>query len=556
MKNKGYLFICEGIDNVGKTTIVDALYESLLSRKIACSKYSFPGKTPNTLGSFVYNLHHGKTDIVKDPINSISLQLLHVASHIDIITRKIIPDLNAGKVVLLDRFWWSTLAYGIANRIERVILKGIVSLENKVLEKTLPTTIYFIEREFDYSGYNLIYRNKVCNEYTKIIKTESLKYRVKVVTNINLESTIKTIENDIIQQIEVVSADHHKQGAENKINPLDKISSPQSYFSFVVPSKVMPSIIYDTYWKFAVERQRVFFNRLSGLEKPWTEDKIMQTYKFTNTYRASDRVSQYLIKNVIYNKAHSLEDTIFRILVFKIFNKIDTWELLESKIGLIDYKSFDYNKYDLILSSALEAKQPIYSAAYIMASGKTSFGYNRKHQNHLALIEYMMRDKFAYKVSKARNLENLYELLIQYPTIGRFLAFQYAIDINYSEACNFSEMDFVVPGPGASVGIGKCFSSLGSYSEADLIRYVTERQNEEFDRLELNFKSLWGRPLQLIDCQNIFCEVDKYSRVAHPEITGSTGRTRIKQRFVPSGQKIDYFFPPEWGINDLIKEGF
>lgn len=553
MRNKGYLFIFEGIDNVGKTTIVEALYKSLLTRGIPCSKYSFPGNTPNTLGSFVYDLHHGKTDIVKDPINSISMQLLHVASHIDIITKKIIPDLNASKVVLLDRFWWSTLAYGIANGIERRILKNIISVENKVLGKTLPTTIFFIERESDYSGYNLSYRNKVCNEYMKIIKTESLKNRVKVVSNIFLESSIKTIENDISQQIEAVSADHPKLGAENKKNILDEILKPQS-FSYVVPSKIKPSIIYDTYWRFAVERQKVFFNRLNGLEKPWTEDTIMQTYKFTNTYRAADRVSQYLIKNVIYNKSHSLEDTIFRILIFKIFNKIETWELLESTIGLIEYKSFDYNKYNLILSSAIEAKRPIYSAAYIMASGKTSFGYNRKHQNHLALIDHMMRDKFVYNVSNAKTLEKLYELLIQYPTIGKFLAFQYAIDINYSEACNFSEMDFVVPGPGASTGIRKCFSSIGSYSEADLIRYVTERQNEEFDRLGLNFKSLWGRPLQLIDCQNIFCEVDKYSRVAHPEITGSTGRTRIKQRLVPSEKKIDYFFPPKWGLNDLIKE--
>src|SRR5258707_9985183 len=40
-----------------------------------------------------------------------------------------------------------------------------------------------------------------------------------------------------------------------------------------------------------------------------------------------------------------------------------------------------------------------------------------------------------------------------------------------------------------------------------------------------------SRRLQLIDCQNLFCEVDKYARVAHPNIAGRTGRTRIKQKF-------------------------
>ena len=39
---------------------------------------------------------------------------------------------------------------------------------------------------------------------------------------------------------------------------------------------------------------------MNNKSAPWTSDYILQTYKFTNTYRASDRVSQYLINNVIY----------------------------------------------------------------------------------------------------------------------------------------------------------------------------------------------------------------------------------------------------------------
>jgi hypothetical protein len=60
---------------------------------------------------------------------------------------------------------------------------------------------------------------------------------------------------------------------------------------------------------------------------------------------------------------------------------------------------------------------------------------------------------------------------------------------------------------------------------------------------------LRGRPLQLIDCQNLFCEVDKYARVAHPDIAGHSGRTRIKQRFAPVADRVPAWFPPRWGIN-------
>ncbi|WP_243147218.1 nucleotide kinase domain-containing protein [Scytonema sp. UIC 10036] len=57
--------------------------------------------------------------------------------------------------------------------------------------------------------------------------------------------------------------------------------------------------IFDTYWRFATLRQEVFFNKINNAPQPWTNDSIIRSYKFCNAYRASDRVSQYLIKNVI-----------------------------------------------------------------------------------------------------------------------------------------------------------------------------------------------------------------------------------------------------------------
>ena len=139
--------------------------------------------------------------------------------------------------------------------------------------------------------------------------------------------------------------------------------------------------------------------------------------------------------------------------------------------------------------------------------------------------------------------------------IGDFLAYQFVTDLNYSEICDFSEMEFVVPGPGARDGIHKCFSDLGGLSEPDIIRLVTDRQEYEFERLELAFRSLWGRRLQLIDCQNLFCEVSKYARVRHPDVTGVNDRNRIKQVYRPSGDPIEFWFPPKWAIDAQLQYG-
>lgn len=323
--------------------------------------------------------------------------------------------------------------------------------------------------------------------------------------------------------------------------------------SHLAPAKA--SEVYESYWRFAAERQEVFFRRARAETRPWTDNPVLAIYKFTNAYRASDRVSQYLIRHVIYRDdlPNTPREVFFRILLFKLFNKIETWELLEDSLGPILFEDYRFAAYDEILSGAMRAGQRIYSAAYIMPPGSRAFGRSTKHQNHLLLLESMMADRLADRLAQTRTMQEGFEKLRAYPTIGDFLAYQFITDINYSELTDFSEMDFVVPGPGARDGLRKCFVDPGGLNEPELIRLMADLQEREFERLGLSFQSLWGRRLQLIDCQNLFCEVDKYARVAHPQIEGKTGRVRIKQKFDPTPERIDLFYPPKWKLNDKIR---
>ena len=322
--------------------------------------------------------------------------------------------------------------------------------------------------------------------------------------------------------------------------------------SHLLPIKVSP--VFDTYWRFAAERQNVYVRRLAKQAEPWTHDPVISIHKFTNAYRAADRVSQYLIRRVIYRDdlPKSDAEVFFRTLLFKLFNKIETWELLEHTFGAVTFKAYKFEHYDRLLGEAMRAGGRIYSAAYIMPPGGSAFGHVAKHQNHLRLLEKMMTDDLAGKLSKMRKMQPAFELLRSYPTIGDFLAYQFVTDINYSEVTDFSEMEFVIPGPGARDGLRKCFADSAGLNEAELIRLVADNQEREFERLGIKFQPLWGRRLQLIDCQNLFCEVDKYARVAHPEVSGISGRTRIKQKFSPTGPLERPWYPPKWGINDKI----
>lgn len=310
-----------------------------------------------------------------------------------------------------------------------------------------------------------------------------------------------------------------------------------------------PTVVFDTYWRFAAERQAVFFRRLQRQPPPWTKDGVLQKFKFTNAYRILDRVSQYLVRNVIYSGMQTEEEVFFRTILFKLFNKVDTWELLLRELGEISWAKYRRKSYDAVLTSAKADGARIYSPAYIMPSGSGPLRNPLKHRTHLALIEMMMKDCLYSRIAKTSSMREVFEALREYPTIGDFLAYQFATDINYSELTHFSEMEFVMPGPGARSGIRKCFADLGGLNEVELIKRVAKTQSQEFVRRELSFQTLFGRPLQLIDCQNLFCEVDKYARVAHPEIRDPNGRKQIKQTFQGNATPIEYFFPPKWGLS-------
>lgn len=551
-KLTGHLVVVEGPDGVGKTTICQGLMHALRADDVRAELLSFPGKEPASLGELVYRVHHDQKAHGVEQISPLARQALHIAAHLDAIERRIMPLLQSGTVVILDRFWWSAWVYGIVSGCHRKKLRALVEAERSAWGSAHPALAILLRRSAPLDRNDpTAYWQSLAHEYEQLAERESRLYPVEVLDNTDAPAdVVKFITDQITSRIIAPSSSKVEQFQLGFGRDFDTTLHPSSH---ILPLR--PTIVYDTYWRFAAERQEIFFKRINNASPPWTSDPILQEYKFTNAYRASDRVSQYLIRHVIYRPdlPSSPQEVFFRIMLFKLFNKIETWQILEEQIGPILVEDYSFTRYDRVLSHSMEAGNAIYSAAYIMPSGGRALGHERKHRNHLALLERMLADSLPDQLTDASSMQRAFALLKSYPTIGDFLAYQYVTDINYSEITNFPESEFVVPGPGSLDGIRKCFRDLGGLSEPEAIKFIAERQDAEFERLGLTFRSLWGRPLQLIDCQNLFCEVDKYSRVYHPEVQGLSGRSRIKQRFEETPNLPKPWYPPKWGINDIIE---
>lgn len=146
MNPKGQLFVFEGTDAAGKSSISALFVDWLRSQGKNVEPLSFPGKCPGTIGDLVYRIHHDRTAFGLAPLTESSLQTLHIAAHLDAIEARIVPSLEAGKTVVLDRYWWSTRVYGVVGGARAEVLDKLIEAEQIAWGNWLPTALFCIGR--------------------------------------------------------------------------------------------------------------------------------------------------------------------------------------------------------------------------------------------------------------------------------------------------------------------------------------------------------------------------------------------------------------------------
>ena len=107
---RGRLIVFEGAEGAGKTTQIRLLAERLKAARIPCTTVREPGGTP--VGDAIRGiLLHADQEITAS-----TEALLFMASRAELVARGIQPALEAGRNVLVDRFFLSTYAYQIFGR--------------------------------------------------------------------------------------------------------------------------------------------------------------------------------------------------------------------------------------------------------------------------------------------------------------------------------------------------------------------------------------------------------------------------------------------------------
>lgn len=206
MHSKRYFIAFEGIDGCGKSTAARGVSEKLQALGYPCvvtREHQHDRETGRRIA-----------DILEDKrpmVEPFELQKLFVIDRLDHVKNVIEPTLAKGKIVLTDRYWFSTLAYGmLSGALERYIqlhyeimgehflkpdrtyyLDISPELAMERIKKSRSTTNYFEKIEK---------LGRIRNNYLELIKKDFGSVRVIDATEAPI-AIIKSILADLLPQL-------------------------------------------------------------------------------------------------------------------------------------------------------------------------------------------------------------------------------------------------------------------------------------------------------------------------------------------------------------------
>lgn len=309
-----------------------------------------------------------------------------------------------------------------------------------------------------------------------------------------------------------------------------------------------PPVNAHAFFAYARDRETIRMLREQGNPRPWTEDTILQDYRFCNIFREDDKVTKFLREQVqpLYSSSPAL---LLATIVFRWFNRPEAGRAL----FLIKDIEFDATPFELMLrrhthwrrvaASAMRAvckDGPYVTGAYII---KTPNGMD-KLQGVLQCIEWIMSDTRSvhgqpytldamgellwnlHDLRAPMSLEVVWEWLRQFQYMGDFMAYEVVTDLSHGPLLDQADRDvWANPGPGAARGLGWVYEGDSStYDQRHKVRLNgLMRELLALSRLPEYWPEDW-RSWDMRTVEHTLCEFDKYQRVL-------TGQGRPRQRF-------------------------
>jgi hypothetical protein len=174
-------------------------------------------------------------------------------------------------------------------------------------------------------------------------------------------------------------------------------------------------------------------------------------------------------------------------------------------------------------------------------------------------IKEIKNTQMDYQIIENDNIMQIFSKLNNVTGLGGFTAYQYIQDLSYSDIFEWDAMSQLNT---------FCSAGIGTVRGIERVFDIEQKRKIDYSGIVLwthqNFKKLmkeygyWDtfRPLPnylpaVADLSNCFCETDKYIRAMGCQKDKVSGK-RMKVKFSPSMNSINYIFPPKLKIKNLV----
>lgn len=252
------------------------------------------------------------------------------------------------------------------------------------------------------------------------------------------------------------------------------------------------------YW--IQERESIRLKREAGEKKPWTDDEVLQKYRFCNVRRMDDKVSKWLYENW-YQPHFDYPNMLVACALARFINLPESLELIGFPL------TFGASRIKRKVRQRKESGENVFNGAYIV-SGKSG------RDKIESVVDYYVKPLHANKLQKkidTDSMEETHALIQGCFGFGSFMAGQVTADLRWALSGSWSDRNSWAPiGPGSRRGMNRLLESVVNtpIPQVDFDTLLTRLIADLSVALPDNI----GERLEAMDYQNCLCEFDKYER--------------------------------------------
>lgn len=251
-----------------------------------------------------------------------------------------------------------------------------------------------------------------------------------------------------------------------------------------------------------ITREMVRQRKLARLPKPWSEDRIFQTVRFTNVRREDDKVTRWIADNWRDGWVEH-ENFLSALVVARMVNRIDSLKMM----GYPEVWDENWEKFFFHVSDTLQRNGiPFWGNAYMI----TTCGVRMSKEQYVLDVANSIRARDGMPED---SLEDAHQWLMRTKGLGSFLAAQILADVRNTRHPLHQAGDihtWCASGPGSRRG-------MNYYHQRHPETATTEKKfRQEILAAWEEVHPLLPRylgGLHMQDFQNCFCEFSKYMRV-------------------------------------------